>query len=78
MDNLTRVELPRAGEKWRQFDGRHYLVLGLSRHVETGEALVVCRSLAPPFGSFAHPISTFMSTLGDESAEPRFARVEED
>jgi hypothetical protein len=50
----------------------------LSRHVDTGETFVVCRSLAAPSVSLAHPVSTFMGTLGQESPEPRFQRVDED
>jgi hypothetical protein len=81
MDNHMLVvarELPKAGEKWRQYNGRHYLIQGLSRHVDTGETFVVCRSLAAPSVSLAHPVSTFMGTLGQESPEPRFQRVDED
>jgi hypothetical protein len=75
---LDRRTLPKAGEKWRQFDGRHYLVQGVSKHADSGETLVICRSLAPPFASLAHPLGTFLGALGEETCAPRFERVDED
>jgi hypothetical protein len=75
---LDRRPLPKAGEKWRQYDGEHYLIQGVSQHAQSGETLVVCRSLAPPFASLAHPIGVFMGNLDEQSREPRFERVEED
>jgi hypothetical protein len=80
-DNHVQVDtrqLPKAGEKWRRFDGSHYLIQGLSRHADTGETLVVCRSLARPFVSLAHPIGAFMAALEEQSLEPKFELVEED
>jgi hypothetical protein len=76
--NEDTRELPKAGEKWRRFDGSHYLIQGLSQHVDTGETLVVCRSLARPFASLAHPVGAFMAPFKEQSLEPKFERVEED
>jgi hypothetical protein len=81
MDNHMLAEtreMPRAGEKWRHKDGRHYLIQGLSQHAGTGETLVICRSLAVPFTSLAYPIVSFMGHLTQERPQPRFELVEED
>jgi hypothetical protein len=76
--HINMRELPKPGEKWRRSDGRHYLIQGLSQHADTGETLVVCRSLARPFVSLAHPVGAFMAPVEERSLEPKFERVDED
>jgi hypothetical protein len=75
---LDQRTLPKAGEKWRQFSGEHYLIQSVSQHARSGETLIVCRSLAPPFASLAHPLGTFLGNRSEDNCEPRFERVDED
>ena len=75
------VDLPRKG-RYRHFKGGEYEVIGVARHSETDEPLVIYRALYPcpdtPNGEgiWARPLSSWNAPAAVEGkAEPRFAPV---
>ncbi len=69
---------PRPG-RYRHYKGREYRVLGLARHSETLETLVVYEQLYGPGGLWVRPAAMFteMVTAGDDATArvPRFLRL---
>ena len=68
---------PRPG-RYRHYKGREYRVLGLARHSETLEPLVVYRALYGEHGLWVRPAAMFTEviSLGESGARgPRFAFV---
>ena len=63
--------------KYRHYKGRDYEVLGVAKHSETQEPLVVYRCLYGDFGLWVRPLSMFLESveLGGETL-PRFVLVE--
>ncbi|HEY6837519.1 MAG TPA: DUF1653 domain-containing protein [Geobacteraceae bacterium] len=64
---------PRPG-RYRHYKGNYYEVLGVARHSETEEPLVVYRCLYGDFSLWVRPLAMFADTVvvgGDEV--PRFA-----
>eukprot|EP00588_Corethron_pennatum_P000534 CAMPEP_0194293112 /NCGR_PEP_ID=MMETSP0169-20130528/47177_1 /TAXON_ID=218684 /ORGANISM="Corethron pennatum, Strain L29A3" /LENGTH=157 /DNA_ID=CAMNT_0039041513 /DNA_START=80 /DNA_END=553 /DNA_ORIENTATION=- len=70
------VALPaiRAG-LYRHHKGKDYQVIGVSRHSETGEALVIYQPLYGDYGLFARPAGMFTETVA--TGVPRFEFVRE-
>lgn len=60
--------------RYRHYKGNDYQVLGVARHSENGELLVVYRCLYGDFSLWVRPLSMFVETVmvGGESV-PRFA-----
>ena len=48
---------------YRHFKGREYEVLGIARHSETEEELVVYRALYGDFGLWVRPVSMWNETV---------------
>ena len=48
---------------YRHFKGREYEVLGIARHSETEEELVVYRALYGEFGLWVRPVSMWNETV---------------
>ena len=48
---------------WRHYKGRDYEVLGVARHSETGEELVVYRPLYGERGLWVRPLAMFTETV---------------
>jgi hypothetical protein len=66
---------PRPG-RYRHYKGKDYRVLGLARHSETEEVLVVYRLLYGDFGWWVRPAAMFTETVEVEGRRvPRFAWV---
>lgn len=64
---------PRPG-RYRHYKGKEYFVLGVARHSETGEELVVYRLLYGDFGLWVRPRPMFLETVEiDGVTQPRFA-----
>lgn len=66
---------PRAG-RYRHYKGNDYRVLGLARHSETLEPLVVYQALYGERGLWVRPAAMFTETVTiDGVRTPRFARI---
>lgn len=67
-----------AGQVYRHHKGRHYRVLSLATHTETGEQLVVYQALYGERGVWARPQSMFEETvvLTEDRRVPRFVMVD--
>lgn len=64
---------PRPG-RYRHYKGNDYLVLGLARHSETLEPLVIYRALYGEHGLWARPAAMFTETVTEAGRPvPRFA-----
>ena len=62
--------------RYRHYKGKEYLVLGIARHSETQEELVVYRQDYGDRGLWVRPATMFVETVTvDGSARPRFAYV---
>ncbi len=66
---------PQPG-RYRHFKGKDYLVLGVARHSESQEELVVYRPLYDDFGLWVRPRDLFMSSVDTPTGKvPRFSYV---
>ena len=59
-------QLPRPYDIYRHFKGKHYQVLSIATHSETGEQMVVYQQLYAPFGVYVRPLAMFMSKVDKE------------
>lgn len=59
-------QLPRPYEIYRHFKGKHYQVLSIATHSETGEQMVVYQQLYAPFGVYVRPLEMFLSKVDRE------------
>lgn len=67
-----------APGRYRHYKGGEYEVIGVARHSETLEALVVYRPLYNDSGLWVRPYTMFIETVViDGQSRPRFARIEE-
>lgn len=58
---------------YRHFKGNDYEVLGVARHSETDEPLVVYRPLYGDGGMWVRPLAMFLATVVRDGVEvPRF------
>ena len=64
--------------RYRHYKGRDYIVLGVARHSETQEEMVVYQQDYGDRGLWVRPLAMFLETVqvGDQ-AIPRFQCVEE-
>ena len=68
---------PKPG-RYRHYKGKDYEVIGIARHSETEEPLVVYRCLYGDCGLWVRPLAMFMENVVVDGRElPRFARVGE-
>lgn len=68
---------PRPG-RYRHYKGNDYLVLGVARHTETEEPLVVYQALYGERGWWVRPLEMFCSMVEVSGQRvPRFAFVSE-
>ncbi|PQO44779.1 DUF1653 domain-containing protein [Blastopirellula marina] len=62
--------------RYRHYKGQEYLVLGVARHSETEEELVVYRQDYGEKGLWVRPLAMFQETVVVEGKEiPRFAYI---
>ncbi len=63
--------------RYRHYKGQDYEVLGVARHSETEEQMVVYRCLYGDFSLWVRPLSMFLETV-DVAGEqvPRFNLIE--
>lgn len=72
---MATTDEPRPG-RYRHYKGGHYEVLGVARHSETGEALVVYRPLYGERALWVRPQAMFTESVTvDGKRVPRFARL---
>jgi len=74
-------ELPALPEtptgRYRHYKGGEYEVMGVARHSETLEPLVIYRPLYNDSGLWARPYAMFFEQIEiDDRQQPRFARIE--
>lgn len=68
------MDEPRPG-RYRHFKGGEYEVIGIARHSETQERLVVYRPLYGDAGLWVRPAAMFLETVEHEGKRvPRFER----
>jgi hypothetical protein len=61
--------------RYRHYKGNDYEVIGIARHSETDEELVVYRPLYGERGLWVRPLAMFTETVEvDGETQPRFAR----
>ena len=66
------------GGKYRHYKGGLYEVIGMARHSETLEEMVVYRALYGEGGLWVRPLAMFLENVTlDGKTVPRFAFVEE-
>lgn len=59
--------------RYRHYKGQEYLVLGIARHSETEEELVVYRQAYGERELWVRPLSMFLETIDKEGTQvPRF------
>lgn len=62
--------------RYRHFKGKDYHVLGVARHSETGEDMVIYRPLYGEKALWVRPLSMFVEQVEHEGRrQPRFARL---
>jgi hypothetical protein len=77
METKTRSGGLRPG-RYRHFKGGEYEVLGVARHSEGLEDMVVYRPLYNDSGLWVRPLSMFMESVErDGKVQPRFAYMDE-
>ena len=65
--------------RYRHFKGNEYEVLGVARHSETEEELVVYRPLYGEGGLWVRPVSMWTELVTrDGKTQPRFVYIGED
>lgn len=63
--------------RYRHFKGGEYEVLGVARHSENDEQLVVYRPLYGEGGLWVRPLAMFLEQVDHQGVlQPRFARVD--
>ena len=79
MSDVNKPEqAPRPG-RYRHFKGGEYEVLGVARHSEGLEDMVVYRPLYNDTGLWVRPVSMFLENVEREGRlVPRFAPIHED
>ena len=68
---------PTPTGRYRHYKGGEYELIGVARHSETHEALVVYRPLYNATGWWVRPHAMFFGTVEiDGVVQPRFARID--
>lgn len=64
---------------YQHYKGQQYRVIGVARHSETEEQLVVYQTLYGAFGLWVRPLSMFLESVEvDGLQQPRFALLQEE
>ena len=77
MTDLPPLPAPQAG-RYRHYKGGEYEVVGVARHSETLEPVIVYRPLYGEAGLWVRPYAMFFESVDiDGHLQPRFARIAE-
>ena len=63
---MKELQYPVRPGRYRHFKGNEYQVLGVARHSETEEEMVVYRALYGEGGLWVRPLSMFLSKVDQE------------
>ena len=75
---MKRQGEPMRTGTYRHYKGQHYEVIGVARHSESEEELVVYRCLYGDFSLWVRPLAMFNETVVVDGHEiPRFQYCEE-
>ena len=75
---MTDTKHPRPG-RYRHYKGNDYMVVGVARHSETEEELVVYRKLYGDGSLWVRPLAMFLEDVTvDGRTMPRFSRQGEE
>ena len=78
MKDLAPLPPARVG-RYRHYKGGEYELVGVARHSETLEALVVYRPLYDASGLWVRPYAMFFESVAvDGRTQPRFAPLDAD
>ncbi len=76
MSDLPPLPMPRLG-RYRHYKGGEYDVVGVVRHSETLEPMVLYRPLVGAAGLWVRPYAMFFERVDvDGSSQPRFALMD--
>jgi hypothetical protein len=75
---MSERHSPITPGRYRHYKGKDYDVIGVARHSETEEPLVVYRCLYGDYSLWVRPLAMFQETV-DVAGEqvPRFARLDD-
>ena len=75
---MKELQYPVRPGRYRHFKGNEYQVLGVARHSETEEELVVYRALYGEGGLWVRPAALWLETVPrDGVTQPRFTYIGE-
>lgn len=76
--NRTGVNALLKNGRYRHYKGRDYEVIGVARHSETEEEMVVYRTLYGNYDLWVRPVGLFQETVEiDGAPQPRFKYIGE-
>ncbi len=76
---MTSIEAQVSAGRYRHYKGAEYQVVGVARHSETEQQLVVYRALYGDGGLWVRPLAMFVETVATAAGpQPRFLRLIDD
>ena len=74
---MKELQYPVRPGRYRHFKGNEYQVLGVARHSETEEEMVVYRALYGEGGLWVRPAAMLETVTRDGVTQPRFIYIGE-